>query len=94
MCCYNTFKDHKCYVWKGLPLIAASYGSGQVACPAAQVEGGYVYQKSETDGRNNHCCEEMVDHTPHNYRGAAVDGNLCWLTSNTTTVLADGTSYT
>ena len=93
VCCYNTWKDHKCYLWEGLPFVDG-YGGTRVACPLAQVEGGYVYQQDESDGRNNHCCEEQIDSTPHTFRGAAVDGNLCWLTEPTTTTLADGTLYT
>ena len=54
-CCYNTFKDHKCYLWKGLPLINNMYGNN-VACPEARVDGRYMYKSDDSDGRNNHCC--------------------------------------
>ena len=36
----------------------------------------------------------MLDHTPITYRGAAADGNLYWLTTDTNTTLSCGSEYT
>ena len=87
----------QCYIYKGLPKIngKTSYGvrEEKFGCPEP-IGVGWIYGVSETDGRNNRCCEDMLDHTPHNFQGAAVDGNHCWLTKEATTTLSDGTTYT
>lgn len=53
-----------------------------------------MYGIGEEDGRNNHCCEDMLDVSPNTFRGAAIDGNHCWLKTATTRVISDCSSYT
>ncbi|GMH95610.1 hypothetical protein TrVE_jg13865 [Triparma verrucosa] len=96
-CCYNTFLDHKCYLYKGLPTVAVGhYGQADVACPQPPGE-GWIYESSEEDGRNNGCCEDFIDigtHMPNNFQGEAVDGVPCFTEVEKTQLLADCTEYT
>jgi hypothetical protein len=93
-CCYNTWGDHKCYIYHGLPERDGDYGQTNVGCPAPVGDTGWVYRVDESDGRNNHCCEDMMDSTPVTFRGAAIDGNLCWLNVDHETRLSDCSTYT
>ncbi|GMH70864.1 hypothetical protein TrST_g2629 [Triparma strigata] len=93
VCCYNTFKDHKCYIYKGLPKIAVgNYGQTNVGCPQPPGD-GWIYESSEEDGRNNGCCEDMTTNMPHNFLGEAVDGQPCFIEGTKAQLLADCTEY-
>ncbi|GMH62693.1 hypothetical protein TL16_g03531 [Triparma laevis f. inornata] len=94
VCCYNTFLDHKCYIYKGLEKQAqGNYGQTNVGCPVPPGD-GWVYESSEEDGRNNGCCEDMTTSMPHNFGGEAVDGQPCFIEGVKTQLLADCTEYT
>ncbi|GMI24406.1 hypothetical protein TeGR_g12430 [Tetraparma gracilis] len=94
-CCYNSAGDHRCWLYEGLPLLPGTYG-GMAACPMPSGPQGWIYQVDESDGRDNHCCEDLGDFVmPPNFRTQALDGNPCFVTTaKRTTKLGDCTDFT